>query len=66
MTRPQIGAARAMIVNLNKYRKKRERADEERRASENRARFGGSRAARAKNAREHEQTKKSLDDKRLD
>ena len=37
-----------MIVNLNKYKKQRERAEDERRAAENRVRFGRSKAARTK------------------
>jgi hypothetical protein len=37
-----------MIVNLNKSKKQRERAEAERRAGENRVRFGRSKAARAK------------------
>jgi hypothetical protein len=64
--RPQSGSASAMIVNLNKYKKQRERADGERRADENRVRFGRSKAVRAKDLREHEQAEKSLEDKRLE
>jgi Domain of unknown function (DUF4169) len=63
---PQSGSAKAMIVNLNKYRKKREHTEGERRAAENRIRFGRGKAARAKDLREHEQAEKSLEDKRLD
>ena len=55
-----------MIVNLNKFRKQRERAEDERRAAENLVRFGRNKADRAKDQREHEQAEKSLDDKRLD
>jgi len=55
-----------MIVNLNKYRKQRERAEGERRAAENRVRFGRSKAALAEDRREQEQAKRSIDDKRLD
>ena len=55
-----------MIVNLNKYRKKHERAEEERRAAENWVRFGRSKQARAADRRTREQAQKSLDDKRLD
>jgi hypothetical protein len=36
-----------MIVNLNKCKKQRERTEAERRAAENRVRFGLSKAARA-------------------
>ena len=62
----QRGSAKAMIVNLNKYKKKRERAEGERRAAENRVRFGRGKAGRAKDLREHEQAEKSLEDKRLE
>jgi hypothetical protein len=55
-----------MIVNLNKYKKQRERAEDERRAAENRIRFGRSKAARAKDLLGREQSEKSLEDKRLD
>jgi Domain of unknown function (DUF4169) len=55
-----------MIVNLNKYRKQRERIEAARRAAENRVRFGRGKAARTADDRERERTEKSLDDKRLD
>jgi Domain of unknown function (DUF4169) len=55
-----------MIVNLNKYRKKRERAEDERRAAENRVRFGRSKKSREKDLYDREQAKKDIDDKRLD
>jgi hypothetical protein len=55
-----------MIVNLNKYKKQRERAEAGRRGAENRVRFGRTKAARAKDQRGHEQAEKSLEDKRLD
>jgi hypothetical protein len=55
-----------MIVNLNKFRKKRERAEDERRAAENRVRFGRSKQARAEDERERQRVEKSLEDKRLD
>jgi hypothetical protein len=66
ITRRQRGPAEAMIVNLNKRRKQREQAEGERRAAENRVRFGRTKGARAKDLREHEQAEKSLEDKRLD
>jgi hypothetical protein len=53
-------------VNLNKYRKKRGRADAERRAAENRVRFGRSKEACANDLRERERAQKSIEDKRLD
>jgi hypothetical protein len=40
-----------MIVNLNKYRKERARAEDARQAAENRVRFGRTKAARAKDDR---------------
>ena len=55
-----------MIVNLNKYRKTRDRAEAERRAVENRVRFGRSKAAVQKEKDERKQREKTLDDKRLD
>jgi Domain of unknown function (DUF4169) len=56
----------AMIVNLNKFKKTRERAAADRRAAENRVRFGRSKAVRAEDGREREQTDKNLDGKRLE
>jgi hypothetical protein len=55
-----------MIVNLNKYRKERERVDRKRRAAENRVRFGRSEVARTSDLRERERLEKSIEDKRLD
>jgi hypothetical protein len=55
-----------MIVNLNRYRKKRGRAEAERRAAENRARFGRSKAARMQDLRENARARKEIEDKRLD
>jgi hypothetical protein len=54
------------IVNLNKFRKRRERAEEERRAAENRVRFGRGKTASANDRRDRERAEKALDDKRLD
>jgi hypothetical protein len=56
----------ADIVNLNQFRKKRDRHVAERRAAENRSRFGQTKDTRNKTAREAEKVKKELDDKRLD
>lgn len=53
-------------VNLNKYRKQRGRAEAERRAAENRIRFGRSKPARNQVLRERERAAKSLENKRLD
>jgi uncharacterized protein DUF4169 len=56
----------ADIVNLNQFRKKRDRRAAERRASENRNRFGLGKDERTRTQREAEKLKKDLDDKRLD
>jgi hypothetical protein len=56
----------ADIVNLNQFRKKRDRRAAERRASENRSRFGLSKDERTRTQREAEKLKKDLDDKHLD
>ena len=56
----------ADIVNLNQFRKKRDRRAAERQAAVNRQRFGQSKDMRDKTARELEKAKKELDDKRLD
>ena len=66
MKRRTSELAEAMIVNLNKYRKQRERAEADRRAAENRARFGRSKEAREQDRRERERAEKSIDDKKLD
>ena len=55
-----------MIVNLNQYRKKRGRAEAERRAAENRVRFGRSKEERGKDLRESERARKAIEDKRLE
>jgi hypothetical protein len=49
------------IINLNRYRKLKQRAERERRANEKRARFGIPKAERAKTAAE-----RSLETRRLD
>jgi hypothetical protein len=56
----------ADIVNLNQFRKKRDRRAAERQAVVNRERFGRRKDARSKTASELEKAKKELDDKRLD
>ena len=56
----------AEIVNLNKFRKKRERDDARRTAEENRASFGRTRAERTKSRADAEKAAKELDDKRID
>lgn len=52
------------LVNLNKYRKGRERLKEEKRAAENRVKFGRSKAELARTRGEVERGSKELDDKR--
>jgi len=56
----------ADIVNLNQFRKKRDRHAAERQAAANRERFGRRKDVRGKTASELEKAKKELDDKRLD
>jgi hypothetical protein len=56
----------ADIVNLNQFRKKRDRRAAEVQAAANRERFGQRKDTRGKTARELEKAKKDLDDKRLD
>jgi hypothetical protein len=55
-----------VIVNLNLCRKKRRRAEADRRAAENRVRFGRSKEQRSRDLRESERIKKEIDGKRLD
>jgi hypothetical protein len=54
------------LVNLNKYRKQRRRADAARLASENRVRFGRGAAERARTRAEHDRRTETLDGKRFD
>jgi len=54
------------VVNLNKFRKARERQTAESLAAENRVRFGQSKDVKAKLRTEAEQAKKDLDGKRVD
>jgi hypothetical protein len=49
------------VVNLNRYRKQKQRAERERRANQKRARFGVPKAERAKSSAE-----RALGDRRLD
>ena len=55
-----------VIVNLNQYRKKRRRAEAQRRAVDNRVRFGRSKQERGKDQRDSERAKNELDGKRPD
>ncbi|GGF17601.1 DUF4169 domain-containing protein [Aliidongia dinghuensis] len=54
------------VVNLNKFRKARERQTADAQAAENRVRFGQSKEAKAKLRTEAEQAQKDLDGKRVD
>jgi hypothetical protein len=54
------------IVNLNQYRKRRQRSETERRAAENRVSFGRTKAERSKDLSESERATKELEGKRLD
>lgn len=56
----------ADVVNLNQYRKRRERRASAKSAAENRLRHGRSKAERENDRRLSEKEKKGLDDKRLD
>lgn len=56
----------ASVINLNRFRKAKKRADAERRAAENRAAFGRSKDERQTLARERERTDRDLDGKRLE
>ena len=56
----------AEIVNLNRIRKRRRRDSAGKTADENRARFGRTKAERAKDRTEAEKSAKELDGKRLD
>ena len=56
----------AEIVNLNRFRKARERDVKAKPTEANRARFGRSKDEKAKTRHEAELSDKSLDDKKLD
>lgn len=51
----------ADIINLNKHRKHKARADAERRAADNRVRFGRTKAEKQKDAAETEAARRKLD-----
>ena len=59
-------ASEAMIINLNRCRKKRRRTEAETQAKENRVRFGRSKEERTAELRERERAKKEIENKRLD
>lgn len=54
------------VVNLNRFRKQRDRALKEAQAAENRVRFGRTKADKQKGGREQERAGTELDGKRLD
>jgi hypothetical protein len=54
------------VINLNQYRKKRERDDGRRSATENRARFGRDKAERRETAFEIERREANLNGSRID
>lgn len=54
------------VVNLNKHRKLRARAEAEQRAAENRTRFGRSSQVRSNDLRDSERQKKDIEGKRLE
>jgi hypothetical protein len=54
------------VVNLNKFRKARDRRTAGEQATENRVRFGQPKDVKAKARSDAEQTQKDLDGKRLD
>jgi hypothetical protein len=56
----------AEIINLNRKRKEAARRDAERRAGENRLRFGRRKEERLQTRAEREKAVKDLDDKKLD
>ncbi|MDT8760674.1 DUF4169 family protein [Sphingomonas psychrotolerans] len=56
----------AEIINLNKARKAKARADKPIRAQENRVRFGRTRAEKAAEAAEKARIAKTLDDSKRD
>lgn len=56
----------ADVVNLNRARKAQVRAAKERRAAENRVRFGQPKPARAKRDAEKKRARRDLDGKKID
>jgi hypothetical protein len=56
----------ASVVNLNRFRKEKARAEKEQRATENRAMHGRSKAERQTITAERRRTKRDLDGKKLD
>jgi hypothetical protein len=56
----------AELINLNRYRKERQRAAAGKTAEENGARFGRTKGERNKSRRDAEKSTKDLDGKRID
>jgi hypothetical protein len=56
----------AEIINLNRFKKERERADKVKTADENRARFGRSKEERERAEANARKAEKSLDDKKIE
>lgn len=56
----------ASVVNLNRFRKAKQRAEAERRAAENRIAFGRTKTERRKVKDEYERVARELDGKRID
>lgn len=54
------------LVNLNKYRKQRERQTAAKRATENRVKFGRDKSERTRSRTDKEREARNLDDKLLD
>lgn len=54
------------VVNLNQFKKRKERTEAAKRAAENRTRFGTPKSERTKTRLETEKARKELEDKRLD
>jgi hypothetical protein len=54
------------VINLNRFRKARARAEDAKQAEENRSRFGRSKEQKRRQEREDERKAKDLDGKKLD
>jgi vacuolar-type H+-ATPase subunit H len=54
------------VVNLNRYRKQRQRIEDAKQATENRVRFGRDKAERTRNKAEQERETRNLDNSHLD
>lgn len=60
------GRSMGDVVNLNQYRKQRSRASSQKRASENRVRFGRSKDDKARQSQDAERSGRELEGKQLD